>query len=255
MRTIVGFIFFSLVELVPLWAITTEGVGGLGASPRDVGHFMTLAAVANITFTVAALGRCVARLSQRRSLAATGAAAAAGFVLLSLVRGPGAYPPSWAPSACFGFTAGAFSLVYMASMVGTTASIGLTNSVAPPAQRGLVNGIAVTVEGVGKGMAPALTGSVFAATVLQWGRVGHFVMFFLLAVLSLGLAALALTLPLSIDDADQRRASEQQGPQQQQQQQQQQQRGAGPRLLRSMGDDEDFLRSTRCGNRGRCARR
>jgi hypothetical protein len=150
MRTIVGFIFFSLVELVPLWAITTEGVGGLGASPRDVGHFMTLAAVANITFTVAALGRCVARLSQRRSLAATGAAAAAGFVLLSLVRGPGVYPPSWAPSACFGFTAGAFSLVYMASMVGTTASIGLTNSVAPPAQRGLVNGIAVTVEGVGR---------------------------------------------------------------------------------------------------------
>ena len=201
MRTLVGLLFFSLVELVPLWSITSPEVGGLGASEVDVGQLMTAVAVVNLAFTVLIMGRCMRFMGQRGSLLATGVLAAAGFALLALVRGASRLPQQWPAVACYVFATGAFSLVNTGLIIGTTASIGLTNTTAPPAQLGLANGIAVTVEGVGKGIAPALTGSIFAASILRWGDAGHGLMFYLLAALSLVVAALALSLPASVEEA------------------------------------------------------
>ena len=125
------------------------------------------------------------RFGQRISLLFTGLFACAGFLLLCFVRRESRDDISprlhgsvtlTAGESIFSrdkiLAAGAFSVVFMACMVGTTAVVGLTNTVAPPIHRGLANGIAVTVEGVGKGVAPAVTGSVFAGCVLQWGNTG-----------------------------------------------------------------------------------
>ena len=212
LRMLVGFLFFSLVEVVPLWVITDPAVGGLGDSQVDVGHIMTAAACVNLCFTLFIMSPCMNRFGQRISLLFTGLFACAGFLLLCFVRRESRDDISprlhgsvtlTAGESIFSrdkiFAAGAFSVVFMACMVGTTAVVGLTNTVAPPIHRGLANGIAVTVEGVGKGVAPAVTGSVFAGCVLQWGNTGHIVVIVLLAALAASVAGLAFTLPSGLD--------------------------------------------------------
>jgi len=195
LRAFAGFHFFALVELVPLWAIAPRSVGGLGFDQVDVGQLCGLSSIGGLIYMLTVMAPMIDRLGLRRSLSVGSLVSAAGFALVPFIRA------SWGTAGTLVATMTCFSFTSMGCQTSTNSVFALTNNVAQPETRGLVNGIAVTVEGVGKGLAPALIATFFALSLISYGNFvwGHGLVFWSLAASECSIAYAASCLPSSLD--------------------------------------------------------
>jgi len=81
----------------------------------------------------------------------------------------------------------------------STGLIGCLNNCLPSDQRAAVNGVVVAFESFAKGLGPMLGSTVFAWTLQHWGRAGHGVAFFAIAILNIAISIGTHRLPQSAE--------------------------------------------------------
>jgi predicted MFS family arabinose efflux permease len=148
LRAAVGFHFFAAVELVPLWAVAPAREGGLGLDAARVGRLCLVSGCGSVAFTWLGMAPAVDALGLRASVSLGSAVGAASLVALTCVRETtAAAGGSSGQAAAFWCTAVLFSLSSMGCQGASSAAFALTNNaVARPEDKGLANGIAVTVS-------------------------------------------------------------------------------------------------------------
>ena len=137
----------------------------------------------------------IERMGLRRSLYCGSLSSASGFALIPFVQA------LWGFGESMVVAAACFAISSMGTATLTTAISNATNDLTRPETRGLVNGIATTVESFGKMSAPALTATMFALSLLKYGDVswGHGLVFWSLAVSQCSIAVGAAYLPVKLD--------------------------------------------------------
>lgn len=194
MRVLHGIQTMGLMDLVPLWAISSRPMGGLAISEREVGSFLARSAVWNILYFMVIMPRGSKCLGIRRFSMFASATAAACCALL--------------PAMQHIAVANAVQMVGMAASISTGAMGAVcTNNVVDPARRSEVNGLVVIFETFGKVLGPACAAAAFARTLREWGRAGHSVVFFGLASLHMLYFVAAACLPSSVEGAPARQSA------------------------------------------------
>jgi len=187
LRIVHGFMTMGLMELGPLWLISTQPLGGLGLSEEQVGTFLARSAVWNILY----FSVLMPRVSKRTGVRCFGALASATAGICCLVL------PAMSNVA----------IANTIHMMSTTTSISTgavamiwTNNVVIPARRSEIQGIVVIFETLAKAAGPVFTANVFAWTLSAWGREGHSVVFHFLAGLHALYLVGAACLPASVEN-------------------------------------------------------
>lgn len=194
MRILHGIQTMGLMDLVPLWAISSRPMGGLAISEREVGSFLARSAVWNVLFFTVIMPRASKFLGIRRFAMAVSATAAACCALL--------------PAMQHLAVANAMQMVGMAASISTgVAGAVCTNNVVAPERRSEVNGLVVIFETFGKVLGPAGAAAAFARSLQAWGRAGHSVVFFGLAGLHMLYFVAAACLPSSVEGAAARQST------------------------------------------------
>lgn len=190
LRSINGFAEWALFDLVPLWAISSQELGGLALSQTELGFMLSGAGLCGVGFTFCMLPPLTRRLGLQRASLLAAASSATACVVFSVAA------PSL-PSAV------ALQIVTLcAKQVTIPSLIALTNNAAPSCYRGTLNGIVVAFEGISKGAAPAIIATLFAWTLSRWGRHGHAVAFVLVGALYVVLALGICKLPNDLEFAN-----------------------------------------------------
>lgn len=203
LRACIGFQSFALVELVPLWAIAPRRLGGLGFDQVSVGKLCALSSLLTLVFMFIVLVPLIERLGLVRAMTTGALIAMIALTSLPLVSIFSGAEPS---GSGFGELAAAtccFSLGSIGIQCCTNTIFAATNNAAAAQDRGLVNGIAVTIEGIGKGSAPALVASMFAISLISHGEEtwGHGLVFWALAAFAGFIAVASSALPISLQSA------------------------------------------------------
>lgn len=186
MRTLQGVLTFGLMEVIPLWAISSLALGGLQLSHREVGNFLTRSAVFSILFFTVVMPRGSVLLGPRRfAMVCCGVVAAS---CMMLPRSPGLVAAN------------------VLHALGTNASIAVgamgmvfTNNAAAPEKRSEVVGHVVVFETLGKALGPSAAAYAFAASLKELGRRGHGLVFQGLAALYILYLCMVLCLPAHVD--------------------------------------------------------
>lgn len=145
LRAMQGGVCFAMFDVVPLWAISTRELGGLDLSEDEVGLVLAASAIVTIMFTWFLTPKLTRRWGLRRC-----------FVMANCVGAMAILAMPW--SQGWRMLTILHSAVNVAtSMIGVI-SIGFTNNSTPQGLRGPVNGMAVTVESLAKGLGP-MTGA------------------------------------------------------------------------------------------------
>ncbi len=185
LRVLQGFNCWALADLVPLWAISSEEMGGLALSQVELGYMLSISGLGAFAF----LWHIFPRRKKFGLRKIAFLAAGVGGVACA------AFPFS----QCTSFAVVLLAVAECARMVVNTACSAMTVNVAPTGHKATVNGITVMAEGVGKGLAPVVAASSFAWSLSSWGPAGRCVAFFALAVLNAAFAAGVLRLPDQVE--------------------------------------------------------
>lgn len=170
LRFMQGCMHFSFFEVVPLWAISSESLGGLALSEDDLGIVLSCSALGSGLFMVRAMPRLIQHVGLRWSGILSNAIAAASIVAVPFSPGP-AYLVFLHVVANSALTM--LAATYLASI----------NNVVPSDQRAVVNGVCVTFEALGKGIGPMGSSVAFAWTLKSFGRGGHSMVFLCMGVM------------------------------------------------------------------------
>jgi len=163
-----GITAFSMFELLPLWAISSEGVGGLALSEEELGLFLSRTGLWQVFFFTILMPKISERIGLRRFAMLASAVAGVSAVVL--------------PLATTTMTANIVHMLAMSTNIAEGAmGMALTNNVVAREQRSAINGIAVTIETLGKALGPLVAAPVFAWSIATWGRDGRFLVFSSLA--------------------------------------------------------------------------
>lgn len=172
LRVLNGFIEWAQFDLLPLWAISSTEVGGLALPQTELGYMLSICGMFNIVFSLYLLPYLMSKLGLRRAgvfAAAVTAVACAGCP----------FSPDFASGLVF-------QIILVCTKATTiTACTAMTNNAVEERSRSAISGVTVMFECLGKGLAPMVIASSFAWSISRWGRDGHFVPFFALAILSL----------------------------------------------------------------------
>jgi len=186
MRTLQGVLTFGLMEVVPLWAISSLALGGLELTPREVGSFLTRSALFNVMFFLVVMPRASALLGPRRFAMVCCGVAAASCTMLP-----------WSPGLL---------AANMLHALGTNSSIAVgamgmvfTNNAAPPERRSEVVGHVVVFETLGKAVGPSAAAYAFAVSLETQGTRGHGLVFLALAALYTVYLCMVMCLPTLVD--------------------------------------------------------
>lgn len=188
MRFLHGCTAAGIMELVPLWAISSEPLGGLAMSQVEVGSLLARSAIWNVIYFSIVMPRCSKSLGIRRfAMVASGVAAMCCIAIPS------------SPSVAVANILQALSMTFSVSMGAMGAAF--TNNVSPPDMRAEVAGVIMILETMGKVFGPICVATGFAASLSRWGHAGHSIAFIGLASLNLCYLALACCLPNSVEGA------------------------------------------------------
>ena len=161
-RTLSGLYMYVWWDVFPLFAIASEGVGGLTLDHAALGTLISCAALVQTTYMMTASARVIRTLGIKCVILCTAAIQGASLGLLPFARlaSPLKLPAVtllYALSSCSNGTS---------VVVATTA----TNKCAArhPERKGAINGIATTAESVGKAIGP-IGGATLFALALEGG--------------------------------------------------------------------------------------
>lgn len=183
-----GLVVFAMFEVVPLWAISSRELGGLDLSQRDLGIMLASSAVVTMLsgwFVMPVLTRL---FGLRRCSSICGLVGAITFLFMP-----------WATQM--------WQLILMHTTVNFSLNVlisstvlAFTNNATPPEHRGVVNGVAVTLETLAKGVGPISTSITFAWTLERWGYAGHPVVFVAMAAGAFMVAVGCACLPKTVEN-------------------------------------------------------
>lgn len=166
MRFSQGFAQFAIFEVAPLWLISDPEVGGLGMNEKQVGLLLARSGVWNIFYFSFILPRMTTRLGGRRT---SGVVSVLGIIFSILL-----------PFSTTEPVANVMHLLATSACLSQAAlNIAFTNNAAGVAERAIVSGIAVTMDTVGKAIAPIATSTLFAWSLNTFGAPGHGLVFYL----------------------------------------------------------------------------
>eukprot|EP00435_Cladocopium_sp_Y103_P023248 s1346_g5.t1 len=164
----VGFAQFAIFEVVPLWLISDRGVGGLNMSEKQVGFLLARSGLWNIFYFSLVLPRLTKQLGGR----CTSIIVSVFGIIFSILL----------PLCTTELTANLAHLLATSGCLSQAAvNIAFTNNAAGPTHRAIVSGFAVTMDTVGKAIAPIATSTIFAWSINTFGRAGHGLVFYIQA--------------------------------------------------------------------------
>mmetsp|Transcript_58835 Transcript_58835/g.170692 ORF Transcript_58835/g.170692 Transcript_58835/m.170692 type:complete len:342 (-) Transcript_58835:33-1058(-) len=183
-----GVCIFSLYEAAPLWMISSKALGGLALTEAKIGSLLSRSSIWHVCFFVFVLPRATAALGLRRFAALQGVIAVATNAAL--------------PFTSSFVMANAMQMLAASTTVAeASCNLAMTNNLVPDERRAVVNGVATTVETLGKALGPAATSYFFALTLNTWGRAGHAIVFLFLALLHIGYTIGVSCLPRSAESS------------------------------------------------------
>ena len=166
MRFSQGFAQFAIFEVAPLWLISDPEVGGLGMNEKQVGLLLARSGLWNIFYFSFILPRMTSFLGGRRC-----------SLLVSLL---GILFSILLPFSTTELPANVLHLLATSACLSQAAlNIAFTNNAAGVKERAIVSGIAVTMDTVGKALAPIVTSSLFAWSLNAFGKQGHGLVFYI----------------------------------------------------------------------------
>eukprot|EP00438_Fugacium_kawagutii_P006019 Skav206677 [mRNA] locus=scaffold1895:95493:96644:- [translate_table: standard] len=167
MRFSQGFAQFAIFEVVPLWLISDTEVGGLNMSEKQVGVLLARSGLWNIFYFSLVLPRLSKRLGGRCT---SNIVSVLGIIFCTLL-----------PFSTTELTANVTHLLATSACLSQAAlNIAFTNNAAGQADRTIVSGFAVTMDTVGKAIAPIATSTLFAWSINAFGISGHGLVFYIL---------------------------------------------------------------------------
>ena len=168
MRFSQGFALFAIFEVVPLWLISERAVGGLSMSEKQVGFLLGRSGVWSIFYFSLVLPRLTKKLGGR----CTSIIVSVFGIIFSILL----------PFCTTELTANLAHMLAASSIFSQFAvNVTFTNNAAGPTDRAIVSGFAVTVDTVGKAIAPIATSTIFAWSINTFGRAGHGLVFYIQA--------------------------------------------------------------------------
>lgn len=168
MRFSQGFALFAIFEVVPLWLISERAVGGLNMSEKQVGFLLARSGVWSIFYFSLVLPRLTKKLGGR----CTSIIVSVFGIIFSILL----------PFCTTELTANLAHMLAASSIFSQFAvNVAFTNNAAGPTDRAIVSGFAVTVDTVGKAIAPIATSTIFAWSINTFGLAGHGLVFYIQA--------------------------------------------------------------------------
>ena len=168
MRFMQGFAQFAIFEVVPLWLISDRAVGGLSMSEKQVGFLLARSGCWNIFYFSMVLPRLTKTLGGR----CTSIVVSVFGIIFSIVL----------PFCTSEWTANLAHLLAVSACLSQAAvNLTFTNNATGQADRAIVSGFAVTMDTVGKAIAPIATSTIFAWSITAWGWAGHGLVFYIQA--------------------------------------------------------------------------
>jgi len=188
MRFSQGFALFAIFEVFPLWLISEQAVGGLNMSEKQVGFLLARSGIWSILYFTFVFPRLTKKLGGRCTSIIV---SVLGIIFSTLL-----------PFCTSEWTANLAHMLAASSIFSQFAvNVTFTNNAAGPADRAIISGFAVTVDTVGKAIAPIATSTIFAWSIRTFGMAGHGLVFYIQAALSLVNLLFTLPLPASVENA------------------------------------------------------
>ena len=192
LRFALGFATFAAFDTIPLWAIASLKAGGLDLTRADLAITLTVASGVQVLYSFRFMASFMEGRGLRGSLVTAACAGASTLMFIPILGGL---------VAPFGvkllFLAIPVTVFYAAATTAFSAAQAIVNNVVRSAERGYANGVAATVEAVGKAAGPTF-GAVVLATGFSSNH-GGFAAFWCLASSLLLAVAVARKLPESVE--------------------------------------------------------
>lgn len=188
MRSLQGLLIFATFDLIPLWCISSESMGGLDMSETDLGALLSTSALGGLIFNSLIMHRITSCLGLRRAVCTSTICTIVALTIMPFLK-------RWS-SLLF-----VYSVFACCANLSAALCVALTNNAAPDEARGMVNGVAATLESIGKGIGPMGAASFFAWTLSKWGKDGHQLTFWLLAASTMSLLGAGI-LPAYVEGAN-----------------------------------------------------
>jgi len=192
LRFALGFATFAAFDTIPLWAIASLKAGGLDLTRAHLAIILTVASGVQVLYSFRFMANFMEGRGLRGSLVSAACAAASVLIFIPMCGGL---------EAPFGvkllFLAVPVTVFYASATTAFSAAQAIVNNVVRSAERGYANGVAATVEAVGKAAGPT-----FGAVVLATGFSSHhggFAAFWCLASSLLLAVVVARKLPESVE--------------------------------------------------------
>ena len=203
LKLALGFVLFASFDVIPLWAIASGEAGGLALSRGELAAALTAGATLQMAFTSTIMTPIMNALGHQGSLYAGTSVAAACMASVPFI---GALADAPSTTKLLALAPPLFGY-YSAGCVNFAANSAVVNNVVPAAQRGHANGIATTVEAVGKAAGPTVGATLLALGLkTEPGLVGAGAVFWGLAAIMAASLAITRSLPSTverdIDDED-----------------------------------------------------
>lgn len=198
LRFALGFATFASFDTIPLWAIASTRAGGLELTRTQLAIVLTVASGFQVLYSLFVMASFMERRGLRGSLVT---AACAGALVLSCIPFFGVL--ATVPFAVqLVFLSIPVTVFYGAATTAFSSAQAIVNNVVRSSERGYANGVAATVEAVGKASGPTF-GAVVLATgfATHPGLIGAGAAFWCLALSLLGAVAVARKLPQSVEDS------------------------------------------------------
>ena len=192
-RACSGLALFATFDVVPLWAVASKSVGGADLDKRQIAGLLGLSAFLQFFINIFCVARILRCLGQRRGLRAANIAAALALLSLPFL---GALLSPTTPIARVLGLAPLLALYYGAAAMSFNAVSAVVNNSTDDSNRGRANGLATTVEALGKASGPTLGATAFALSISTFpGLAGASITFLGLAAIQTISAITTLFLP------------------------------------------------------------
>jgi len=203
-----GFIYVVIDEVFPLWAMTPHDKGGLNFSSSQIGLSWTIGGVSLVIYQAFIYFRLAQRFGPLNCLRVSAVILGIGFVLYPLVGVLSKW--GYDKSEGTGFAMTWISLgfvIVIRTIAGNTTGTGfqvvLNSQGGERVQRfrGVVNGLTVSLVGLGRSFGPSLGGTIFAwsSTTGHSFPLNYTFIFSLLSILSLVTVSSTWLIPHDMD--------------------------------------------------------
>ena len=197
-RVCTGLALFATFDVIPLWAISSRGVGGASMSKHHVAAVLGLAATGQFLINVTCMARILRRLGQRLGIRLSSATGALAISILPVVGGRLRHLPFHVQLPGL---ATIIILYYASSAMSFNAVSAVVNNSTDDNVRGKANGVATMFEALGKASGPTLGATAFAFFVQRRpGILGASLTFWGLAAILTTSALTTLFLPDSAEN-------------------------------------------------------